>query len=250
MTAPPTKRVLVLGGTTDALKLVDALCESSRFTPVYSLAGRLKISNTPKCETRVGGFGGIDGLCDYITKERIDAVIDATHPFAARISYNAEQASQRLGLPLLALVRPPWSAVPGDIWHAASDMNAAAEIIHSLGRRIFLTIGRQEASAFAECTEEYFLIRAIEEPDEPLPPNRHVLLARGPFQLADELQLLSSSAIDVLVTKNSGGDAAYPKIQAARDLKIPVVMVQRPRASQAASVANLSAVVQWLEDLR
>jgi precorrin-6A/cobalt-precorrin-6A reductase len=250
MIALPTKRVLILGGTTDALKLVDALSESKRFTAIYSLAGRLKNSSTPHCEIRVGGFGGFDGLCDYITKERIDAVVDATHPFAARISHNAEQASQRLSLPLLALVRPPWSAASGDMWHEVPDMRAAAEIIRSLGKRIFLTIGRQEASAFAACTEEYFLIRAIEDPGEPLPPNRHVLLARGPFQFADELNLLCSFAIDVVVTKNSGGDAAYPKIQAARELKIPVVMVQRPRATQAASVTTLPAVVQWLEDLR
>jgi precorrin-6A/cobalt-precorrin-6A reductase len=245
----PPKRILILGGTSEALKLAGALCDRTQFTPIYSLAGRLENLRVPNCEVRIGGFGGIDGLSAYLAKERIDAVIDATHPFAARISHNVEQASHRLGLPLLALVRLPWSTMPGDVWHEVPDMHGAAAIIHNLGKRIFLAIGRQEVSAFAECPEEYFLIRAIENPSESLPPNSRILLARGPFHVEEEINLLRSYAIDLIVAKNSGGDATYPKLQAARELKIPVVMVQRPRTEQGLSVATVPAAIAWLEDL-
>jgi precorrin-6A/cobalt-precorrin-6A reductase len=245
----PTKRILVLGGTSEAFKLAETFQDQRRFSVIYSLAGRLENPRVPNCEIRTGGFGGVEGLSEYVTNHRIDAIVDATHPFAARISHNVEQASKQTGIPLLALVRPSWSPIAGDVWHEVPDIKGAAEIIQGLGKRILLTIGRQEASAFAECTDEYFLIRAIEKPDEPLPPNSHTLLARGPFQLEEERSLLRSHAIDLIVSKNSGGDAAYPKLQAARELRIPVVMVRRPRATQAPCVATISDAIAWLEDL-
>ena len=243
------KRILILGGTRDALELADALSAEAHFSVIYSLAGRVEHPRLPNCETRIGGFGGVNGLSTYLADNRIHAVIDATHPFAATIKQHAEQASQQQELPLLALVRPPWNAVEGDIWHEVPDLNSAAALVPRLGKRIFLAIGRQEVSVFAPCTDEYLLIRAIEPPTGPLPPNCDILLARGPFHFEDELKLLRDHAIDLVVTKNSGGPATYPKIAAARELHIPVVMVQRPRAPQVPSVATISSVLAWLQNI-
>jgi precorrin-6A/cobalt-precorrin-6A reductase len=243
------KRILILGGTRDALELADALSAEPHFSVIYSLAGRVEHPRLPNCKTRIGGFGGVDGLSKYLADNRIHAVIDATHPFAARIKQHAEQASQQLELPFLALVRPPWSAVDEDIWHEVPDLHSAAALIPSLGKRIFLAIGRQEVSVFAPCTGEYLLIRAIEPPTGPLPPNCDILLARGPFHFEDELKLLRDHAIDLLVAKNSGGIATYPKIAAARELHIPVVMVQRPRALQVPLVATIPSALTWLYNL-
>jgi precorrin-6A/cobalt-precorrin-6A reductase len=243
------KRILILGGTRNALELADALSAEPHFSVIYSLAGRVEHPRLPNCETRIGGFGGIDGLSTYLADNRIHAVIDATHPFAATIKQHVEQASQRQNLPLLALVRPAWNAVDGDIWHEVPDLPSAAALIPRMGERIFLAIGRQEVSAFVPCTDEYLLIRAIEPPTGPLPPNCDILLARGPFHLEDELKLLRDHAIDLVVAKNSGGTATYPKIAAARELQIPVVMVQRPRAPQVPSVATISSALLWLHNL-
>jgi precorrin-6A/cobalt-precorrin-6A reductase len=243
------KRILILGGTRDALELADKLSAEGRFSVIYSLAGRVEHPRLPNCEVRIGGFGGIDGLSGYLMDERIHAVVDATHPFAARISQHVEEASQRLGLPLVALVRSPWIAVDGDVWHEVPDLQSAADVVPRLGKRVFLAIGRQEVSVFAQCTDGYFLIRAIEPPSGPLPPNCDVVLGRGPFHFDDELKLLRDHAIDLVVAKNSGGAATYPKILAAREIHIPVVMVQRPRAQQVLSVATPSAVLTWLHNL-
>jgi precorrin-6A/cobalt-precorrin-6A reductase len=243
------KRILILGGTRDALELADTLSADAHFSAIYSLAGRVEHPRLPNCETRIGGFGGVSGLSTYLADNRIHAVIDATHPFAATIKQHAEQASQQQALPLLALVRPPWSAIDGDIWHEVPDLHSATALIPRLGKRIFLAIGRQEVSVFAPCTDEYLLIRAIEPPTGPLPPNCDVLFARGPFHFEDELKLLRDHAIDLVVTKNSGGTATYPKIAAARELHIPVIMVQRPRAPQVPSAATISSALTWLHHL-
>jgi precorrin-6A/cobalt-precorrin-6A reductase len=243
------KRILILGGTRDALELANTLSTEPHFSVIYSLAGRVEHPRLPNCETRIGGFGGVDGLSTYLADNRIHAVIDATHPFAATIKQHAEQSSQQQKLPLLALVRPPWSAVDGDIWHEVADLPSAAARIPRLGKRIFLAIGRQEVSVFAPCTNEYLLIRAIEPPTGPLPPNCDILLARGPFHFEDELKLLRDHAIDLVVAKNSGGTATYPKIAAARELHIPIVMVQRPPTPQTPSVATIPSALTWLHNL-
>ena len=238
-----------MGGTSDALELAGNLSGQKEFSVVYSLAGRVNQPRLPDCEIRIGGFGGIDGLSSYLIEEHIQAIIDATHPFAARITQHIDQASRQLGLPLLALVRPPWTALPEDIWHEVPDLQGAATAIPHLGKRVLLAVGRQEVSIFAQCTNEYFLIRSIEPPSEPLPPNSNILLARGPFQLEDEIKLLRDHRIDLIVSKNSGGAATYPKIQAARELGIPVVLVQRRPASQALSVTTVSSALAWLHKL-
>ena len=221
-------RVLILGGTGEGAQLAARLSERVDLTVISSLAGRVSEPKLPKGLVRVGGFGGLDALTSYLVNEEIKVVIDATHPFAAKISQNAEVACSRTGLPFIALLRPPWRKLAGDRWHEVPDFQSAAEFIDTKMGRVFLSIGRQELGSFSGCTNAWFLIRAIEEPAEHLPPHCQVLLRRGPFEFKDELQLLRDHSINCLVSKNSGGPATYTKIEAARFLNIPVVMINRP----------------------
>lgn len=227
-TQPTRPRVLILGGTGEGTQLAARLSERVDLTVISSLAGRVSEPKLPKGLVRVGGFGGRDALASYLLKEKIKVVIDATHPFATRISQNAEVACSRTGLPLIALVRPPWKKVDGDQWHEVANFESAAKFLDAKMGRVFLSIGRQELGSFSECNDARFLIRAIEEPTERLPPHHRVLLQRGPFELRDELQLLRDHSIDYVVSKNSGGSATYTKIEAARFLNLPVVMISRP----------------------
>jgi precorrin-6A/cobalt-precorrin-6A reductase len=243
------KRILILGGTQHALELADAVEREGHFYLIYSLAGRVAQPRTPKCETRVGGFGGVDGLVRYLRDNRIDALIDATHPFAAQISRNAVEASRQTGVPLIAFTRPPWAPVAGDRWRLVADMTAAADLVAQRGGRVFLSIGRQEVAAFADCKDADFVIRSIEPSDEPLPPRYELLLARGPFRVEDELELLKHQRIDLLVTKNSGGSATYAKIEAARSLEIEVVMIDRPIVSGRQEIGTVEEVPKWLAAL-
>ncbi len=198
---------------------------------------------------RIGGFGGADGLGAYLRDERIDAVVDATHPFAATISRNAVRACARSCVPLLALERPRWTPVAGDRWERVADVTDASTRARDLGARIFLTIGRQGLAPFAAIDDRWFLIRAIDPPDAPLPKYHVLMLARGPFALADELTILRAHAIDVLVTKDSGGDATDAKLVGARALGIPVVVIDRPIVDGAATVFDRDGVVAWLAKL-
>ena len=182
-------RVLILGGTGEGNQLAACLSERMDLTVISSLAGRISEPKLPKGLVRVGGFGGLDALTSYLVNEKIKVVIDATHPFAARISQNAETACNRTGLPLIALIRPPWKKVDGDRWHEVADFQSAAKLVDTKMGRVFLSIGRQELGLFSGCNDAWFLIRAIEEPTECLPPHHRVLLQRGPFELKHELQL-------------------------------------------------------------
>lgn len=193
-----------------------------------SLAGRVREPVLPAGEVRVGGFGGAEGLRDWLLAHRIDLVVDATHPFAGTITANAAAAASALDLPLIRLSRPGWTAEPGDNWIRVPDLAAAAETIADVGERVLLTIGRQGVSAFAGLTRPWFLIRAIDPPDPPLPARYELLLARGPFTVADETDLLVRECIDTVVTKDSGGDLTSAKLTAARAAGIPVVMIDRP----------------------
>jgi precorrin-6A/cobalt-precorrin-6A reductase len=246
-------RVLVLGGTRDAYELATALVASAELAPLAvtsSLAGRTASPLVPPGGVRSGGFGGVAGLAAYLECEGIDAAVDATHPFAATISRNAVLACARIGVPLLGLERPRWTPVPGDRWERVPDVAAAALRARALGQRIFLTIGRQGLAPFAAIDDRWFLVRAIDPPEVALPPRHTLLLARGPFALADEFALLRRHAIDVVVAKDSGGDATAAKLTAARTLGIAVVVVDRPPVSGAATVAGSDAVIEWLAALR
>jgi precorrin-6A/cobalt-precorrin-6A reductase len=223
-------RVLVLGGTFEASKLADLLAGQSGISSVLSFAGRTKAPRAPKIPYRIGGFGGAAGLQAYLEAERIDVLVDATHPFAEQMSRHAAIAVARAKIPLVVLSRPAWIAQPGDHWIDAADMAAAAAALGREPKRIFLTIGRLQIGAFAAAPQHFYLIRAIEPLT--LPPNlpRHrVVLGRGPFAFEAEDKLLREEAIDVIVSKNSGGEAALAKVRAARHLGVPVIMVARPR---------------------
>jgi len=240
-------RVLLLGGTSEAMELAARLDADPRVAATTSLAGRTAGHRLPRGAVRVGGFGGVEGLTAYLRESAVDALIDATHPFAATISRNAAAACAEAGVPRVLVLRPPWRPEPGDRWIPAADAAAAADLVPRHGRRAFLTVGRQELGAFAGIDGVWFLVRMIEPPGAPLPLRRHeVVLARGPFSPADEAALIARNGIDLIVSKNSGGGATYPKIAAARAVGIPVVMVARPEPPPGETVADADAALAWL----
>ncbi len=242
------KRLLILGGTGDAAELAARASQIAQIEVISSLAGRTQQPFTPKTGTvRIGGFGGAAGLAAFLLDRPIDLLIDATHPFAAQISANAAVAAAECNVPYLMLVRPAWEAVEGDRWIEVASHSEAAKALLGQSQRVFLTIGRQELAAFAGLDAIWFLMRAIDPPALNTPvPNGKLLLARGPFSLEDERQLLLEYQIDTIVSKNSGGGATYAKIVAARELGIPVVMVQRPLIPDVDRVADVEGAIFWL----
>lgn len=243
-----TLRVLLLGGTGEARRLAGLLAGRTEYDVVSSLAGRVADPALPAGASRVGGFGGPEGLARWLAEERVGAVIDATHPFAAGITASAVTATAEVGVPLLVLRRPGWTAGPGDDWRRVPSLPAAAAALDRLpsGDRVFLTTGRTGLAAFAGDDRRWFLVRSVDPPEPPVPPRTRVLLARGPFTVDDELGLLRRHAIDVLVTKDSGGPMTAAKLTAARRLGLPVVMVDRPPAPDAPTVATVEEAAAWL----
>jgi len=240
--------VLVLGGTTEARELAASLAARSGVRVTTSLAGRVSRPGALDGEVRVGGFGGAEGLAAWLREHRVDAVVDATHPFAAGITANAARAAAATGVPAVVLRRPGWSAGPRDRWHEAASLAEAAGLLAPLGRRVFLTTGRLGLAAFAHLTDLHFVVRSVEPPEPPMPPHTEVLLARGPFTVEDESALLRAHRIDVLVTKDSGGAATAAKLTAARELALPVVVVRRPPLPDGVTeVPDLAGVLRWLE---
>ncbi|MFD8199661.1 cobalt-precorrin-6A reductase [Streptomyces sp. NPDC059701] len=224
----PVPHVLVLGGTTEARRLAAALAGLPGVRVTTSLAGRVTRPGAVDGEVRVGGFGGADGLAVWLREQRVDALVDATHPFAATITANAARAAAACGTPLVILRRPGWHPGPGDRWHQVASLPEAAGLLPRLGRRVLLTTGRLGLGAFAHLAGLHFVARSVEPPEPPFPPDLRVLLARGPFTVADETAVLRDHRIDVVVTKDSGGAATAAKLTAARDLALPVVVVRRP----------------------
>lgn len=236
-------RILILGGTTEAAALARAL--AGKMDVVTSLAGRTNDPAALPGRVRVGGFGGAEGLAEYLRAEAIERVVDATHPFAARISAHAAAACAAAGVARLMLVRPRWTRLPGDRWAMATSMDDAARRLPDLGRRAFLTVGIGETGAFATVTGVHFVVRLIAP--QPLPlADYQVVAGRGPFDAAAEAALLRRHRIDVVVTKESGGAATYGKIAAARDLGLPVLMISRPALPEGATADNVEAAVRWL----
>lgn len=237
-------KVLLLGGTGEARELAGVLTASG-VEVVSSLAGRTSDARVPVGEVRVGGFGGVDGLADWLRRHPVDAVIDATHPFAATMTAHAVAATREVGVPLLVLRRPGWAAESDDNWHWVDTASDAAELLPRLGTRVFLTIGRQGLDAFAG-TGLWTLARCV-DPPEPCPAWCTLVLARGPFTLADEETILRDHGIDVLVTKDSGGPATAAKLTAARRLAIPVVLIRRPPLPVGVDVVETVAdAAQWV----
>ncbi|MGA2045097.1 MAG: cobalt-precorrin-6A reductase [Roseiarcus sp.] len=241
-------RLLVLGGTTEAGALARALAGRADIAAILSLAGRTRAPAPAPIPVRSGGFGGAEGLHAYLDAERIDAVIDATHPFAAQMARNAAQACAAAGVPLLALTRPPWARQDGDDWIEVDTMEEAALALGAAPRRVFLTQGRQQLAAFAAAPQHWYLVRAIDAPEDlEALPRRRLILARGPFSRADEEALMGAERIDKLVSKNSGGEATYAKIAAARALGLPVVMVRRPERPAVAQATCVEEALAWLD---
>ncbi|MER5653111.1 MULTISPECIES: cobalt-precorrin-6A reductase [unclassified Streptomyces] len=240
--------VLVLGGTTEARELAAELTARPGVQVTTSLAGRVARPGAVEGDVRTGGFGGADGLARWLREHRVDVLVDATHPFASGITANAARAATATGVPAVVLRRPGWQAGPGDRWHEAGSLTEAAALLPGLGRRVFLTTGRLGLAAFAHLSGPHFLVRSVEAPDPPLPPDTEVLLARGPFTLDDERALLLRHRIDVLVTKDSGGAATSAKLTAARDLALPVVVVRRPPLPDGVSaVADVPSALALLD---
>jgi precorrin-6A/cobalt-precorrin-6A reductase len=245
-------RILILGGTTEASSLARLIAGDRRFDPFLSLAGRTAFPAPQPLPTRIGGFGGADGLARWLGAEDIAAVLDATHPYAARISANAVAACARLSLPLGSLIRPPWNAQHGDRWREAESAEAAARQLaaETEPRRVFLSLGRLELAAFAAAPQHDYLARSIDDPgDIALPPRIRFVFQRGPFGKEAEARLLAAERIGVIVSKNSGGAATYGKIEAARDAGLPVIMIARPDKPHGARIASPEDAVAWLADV-
>ncbi len=236
--------ILVLGGTAEARELADALV-SARVGVTSSLAGRVSRPRLPAGELRIGGFGGPEALARWLSEHGVVAVLDATHPFAERISASAVAACARAGLPLLRLQRPGWRERAGDDWHWVSDLDQAATAIPALGERVLLTTGRQGLAAFAGVHDAWFLVRCVEQPDPPLPPHHELLLDRGPYTLAGELALIDEHRIDLVVTKDSGGAHTEAKLEAARSRGLAVIVVRRPPRPDVKTVDTVADALAW-----
>jgi precorrin-6A/cobalt-precorrin-6A reductase len=242
------RRILILGGTVEARRLAERLAPRRDLAVTVSLAGRTAAPARQPVPVRSGGFGGVEGLVRYLTAERIDAVIDATHPYAAQIADHAARACERTGTRLLALRRPPWVARDGDRWTTVAGVGDAVRVLGVQPRRVLLALGRKEIAPFAGAPQHFYLVRSVDPVEPPLAVPRAVYItARGPFAEAEELHLLRTHGIDRVVCKNSGGEASYAKIAAARALKVPVIMVARPRLPDVATVDTIEAAVAWLD---
>ena len=239
--------LLLLGGASEATALGRALAGDVRFRATLSLAGRTLHPAPQPLPSRAGGFGGIEGLAAYLRAHGIAALIDATHPFAAQISRHAEAAAALAGARLLVLRRPPWRREAGDVWTLVPDLTAAAAALGKAPRRVFLTTGRLELAPFAAAPWHSYVLRAVEPPASALlPPRTELVVARGPFDEDDERRLMRDRGIEIVVTKNSGGSATQAKLAAARALGLPVVMVDRPAAGGAETVATVPEAMAWL----
>ncbi|MFE0756893.1 cobalt-precorrin-6A reductase [Inquilinus sp. NPDC058860] len=244
------RRVLILGGTTEAAALARALAQAGEWEVTTSLAGRTRAPAALPGAVRIGGFGGADGLATYLRAERIDRVIDATHPFAATMSANAAAACDRLGVPMLRIERPAWTPAPGDRWIDVADATEAADWLTGAlpaGSAVLLTLGRQEVAPFKRCPALRFVLRSIEPPAaEDLSPDCLLLSERGPFTLDGERALIARHGIRGIVAKNAGGDATAAKLAAAREAAIPVVMIRRPALPATPAVPDIAGALDWL----
>jgi len=240
-------RILILGGTTQASALARALAARTDIAPTLSFAGRTGNPAPPPIPWRSGGFGGVDGLRAYLRQEKIAAVVDATHPFAAQMSAHAAAACDAEAVPVLVFTRPGWERHAGDDWTEVADIDAAVRALGEAPQRVLLTQGRLQLAAFQDAPQHMYIVRTIDPPEHIAAlPNHRLILARPPFALDDELALMRGEAIDILVSKNSGGAATYAKIEAARQLGIRVVMLQRPARDNVTEVYDLDQVLDWI----
>jgi precorrin-6A/cobalt-precorrin-6A reductase len=242
-----TTRVLILGGTTEARILAERLAGRTDLDVTLSLAGRTAAPARQAVPVRSGGFGGAAGLAEYLQRERVDVLIDSTHPYASGISANARAAALRSGVRFVAVRRPPWVAVEGDRWTEVDNVGAAVRALGEAARRVLVTLGRNELAPLRQAPQHFYLIRSVDPVDPPLAlPHATYITGRGPFAEADELALMRAHAIEAVIAKNSGGEAAYGKIAAARTLGIAVIMLRRPPVPEAPSVETVEEAIAWL----
>lgn len=240
-------RVLILGGTSEANLLAASVADAG-LDAIYSYAGRTQVPVNQPLPTRVGGFGGANGLADIIRQEKFTHVVDATHPFATGISGNAVAACHTTATPLIALERKPWIKTPGDIWIEVADVVAAVAALPDARANVFLAIGRQHIAPFAAKPQHSYTLRFIDAAAGSLPlPDADLIVSRGPFTLAGELDLMRSRCIEWIVARNSGGEGARAKIDAASELKLPVIMIKRPERPDQLRVEDVAEVMRWLD---
>ena len=237
--------LLILGGTTEANALAKTLAERG-IPATYSYAGRVDNPRPQPLPVRVGGIGGVEGLASYLRDHAITHVVDATHPFAAQVSTNAIAACREAEVPLAALTRPAWRAQDGDRWRHVADIDAAVAALDGPKRRVFLAVGRLHLEDFAVQPQHHYLLRLVDEPDTLPLPNCDVIVSRGPFTEAGDRALMESHGIELVVSKNSGGSGARAKLDAARALGVPVLMIDRPSLPQRTELSNVAQVLDWL----
>ena len=248
----PPLRVLILGGAGEAAALADDLAGDGRFEPTLSLAGRTGAPRLPVIAWRIGGFGGVPGLVRFLGENGVQALIVATHPFAAQMRRHAVEAVRAVRMPLAMIERPAWLPGAGDDWTMVADMQQAALALGPDPRRVLLTIGRKDLAPFVGAPWHAYVVRSVDAPPpESLPPGAEMIAARGPFDEQAERQLLIDRHIEVIVTKNSGGAAVEAKLRAARGLGLPVIMIERPAAPDlrglaVTTVTDAAAALNWL----
>ncbi|WP_342658160.1 cobalt-precorrin-6A reductase [Sphingomonas sp. NY01] len=243
----PSRHILVLGGTTEASALAEALAARGD-EAVLSYAGRVARPRAQPIATRVGGFGGVDGLVRYLRDEGVTHLVDATHPFAGQMSANAVAAAERAGVPLVALTRPGWRAKAGDRWQRVPDIAAAVAALAGPPRRIMLALGRIHVGAFAVRPQHFYLLRFVEAGGEAPPlPHHHLVIDRGPFDAEGDRQLMAAHGIDLVLAKDAGGTGASAKLDAARALALPVMLIDRPAVPARREMHDVAAVLRWID---
>ncbi|WP_299655286.1 cobalt-precorrin-6A reductase [uncultured Tateyamaria sp.] len=238
--------LLILAGTTEATAFANTAAEAG-LTGIVSFAGRVDRPKRQPLPQRIGGFGGVGGLVDYLRAEQITHVIDATHPFAAQMSRNAVEACAQAEVPLIALTRAPWVGQAGDDWTQVPDIAGAVAVLNQPAKRVMLAVGRMHLAEFAPNPQHFYLLRLVDPPKDPPPfPDHHVLVSRGPFTEGDDRALMLEHGIELVVSKNAGGTGAYAKIAAARALGLPVIMIDRPELPERQEAHSVAEVMDWL----
>ncbi|MBO9396273.1 cobalt-precorrin-6A reductase [Shimia sp. R9_2] len=243
-----TTKLLILGGTTEASALAQAVARAG-FDAVFSYAGRVAKPKEQPLPTRVGGFGGVDGLATYLRDNSITHVVDATHPFAAQMSWNAYHACAQEGVELIALTRPVWQAQVGDDWRHVADIEGAVAALDGAEKRVLLALGKLNLPAFAAQPQHHYILRLVDQPETPpAVPHHTVVVARGPFDVAGDRALMEQHGVEAVVCKNAGGIGAEAKLHAARALNIPVIMIDRPKLPPRAAVATSEEILAWAKN--
>lgn len=237
--------LLILGGTTEANALAQAVAEQG-IPATYSYAGRVDNPRPQPLPVRVGGFGGSEGLAAYVQENNITHVVDATHPFAAQMSRNAVEACRAAQISLAALTRPAWTAQSGDQWQQVPDIDAAVAALSGPAQRVFLAVGRMHLEDFAAQPQHHYLLRLVDEPIALPLPSCDVVVSRGPFTEADDRALMQRHGTELVVSKNAGGSGARAKLDAARALGVPVLMIDRPALPQRTELTSVARVMDWL----